>query len=141
MSDIVDLLKQQLALLDSLKGQLENELHLISSRDAEALTQLLTEKSTTLDSIAACDKAIGQAYKAGVAPEQQDTIDNLKAQIVSELQECQYRTEINAKAVEQGQLRLEHLRNLLVEARAKESMTYDKSGKTRGGKSGPGVKA
>ena len=55
--------------------------------------------------------------------------------------QCQFRTKINQTAVEQGQLRLEHLRNLLLESRAKESMTYDKSGRTRGGSSGGGISA
>lgn len=42
------------------------------------------------------------------------------------LDDCKYRTQVNQKAVEQGQLRLTHLRNLMMEVRAKESLTYDK---------------
>lgn len=51
------------------------------------------------------------------------------------------RRQINQKAVEQGQLRLTHLRNLMLEVRAKESLTYDKSGKPNASRSGSGVSA
>ena len=57
------------------------------------------------------------------------------------LEQCQYQTQINQKAVEQGQLRLTHLRNLMLEVRAKESLTYDKSGKPNATRSGSGVSA
>ena len=57
------------------------------------------------------------------------------------LSECQYCTEVNQRAVEQGQLRLVHLRNLMMDVRAKESLTYDKAGKKKGGFSGKGVSA
>ncbi len=50
-------------------------------------------------------------------------------------------TDVNQVAVEQGQLRLAHLRNLMMEVRAKESLTYDKAGKKKGGFSGKGVSA
>ena len=57
------------------------------------------------------------------------------------LDECKYKTSVNQKAVEQGQLRLTHLRNLMLEVRAKESLTYDKKGKPNGGRLGSGVSA
>ena len=57
------------------------------------------------------------------------------------LDDCKYRTQVNQKAVEQGQLRLTHLRNLMMEVRAKESLTYDKKGKPKGGTLGSGVSA
>lgn len=140
MSDLKSLLQTQIELLETLQQQLESELHLISTRDPESLTRLVEQKAQTLDAIAAQDSAIKQAYDAlGSEPDEQTQVlmDAAKAQ----LKQCKYRTDINAKAVEQGQLRLEHLRSLLLEARAKESMTYDKSGKPKGGTSGKGVQA
>lgn len=141
MPDLKNLINQQIALLETLKVQLESELHLISSRDAESLTNLINEKAQTLEDIAKLDETINFHYnqcddaslKQGLTP----LFDNAKTIV----EECKYRTEVNAKAVEQGQLRLEHLRNLLLEARAKESLTYDKSGKPKGGTSIKGVKA
>lgn len=141
MSNLKELIRHQLVLLETLKGQLENELHLISSRDAETLTSLLAKKTTTLDEIAQQDKLIADAYEKEYDEQNSQDVDELLEQTRALVEQCKYRTEINAKAVEQGQLRLEHLRNLLLEARSKESMTYDKSGKPKGGTSLKGVSA
>lgn len=141
MPDLTELLEQQLTLLGTLQTQLETELHLISTRDADSLTTLLNEKSANLDQLACQDKLIEQAYAKDYDPNNSDEIDALFDQAKKLVEQCKYRTEINAKAVEQGQLRLEHLRNLLLEARSKESMTYDKSGKPKGGSSTKGVSA
>ena len=141
MPDLKQLVHEQIELLEHLKVQLESELHLISTRDPESLTNLVNEKAQTLDNIAAKDNAIEQAYLALQDEKQKGELEPLFEQARELVNQCKYRTEINEKAVEQGQLRLEHLRNLLLEARAKESMTYDKSGKPKGGTSGKGIEA
>lgn len=141
MPDLTELVKHQLTLLEKLQTQLETELHLISRREADSLTTLLAEKSETLDQLANQDKLIEQAYSTQYNANNSAAIDDLFGQAKKLVEQCKYRTEINAKAVEQGQLRLEHLRNLLLEARSKESMTYDKSGKPKGGSSTKGVSA
>lgn len=136
-------ISDQIALLEKLKVQLEQELHLISSRDAEALMKLLDEKKDTLSEIERLDDVIARSYKKATEGGEalpQETQDKIELAKVL-LEQCQFRTEINQKAVEQGQLKLQHLRNLLVELRAKESLTYDKSGKTRGGLLGKGISA
>lgn len=133
----------QIELLEKLKVQLEQELHLISSRDAEALMKLLDEKKETLSEIERLDDVIARSYQKAIEGGEalpQETQDKIEFAKVL-LEQCQFRTEINQKAVEQGQLKLQHLRNLLVELRAKESLTYDKSGKTRGGLLGKGISA
>lgn len=137
MPDLKNLITEQVSLLQRLKTNLETELHLISTRDAEALTNIINEKSKLLDSIAAIDKQLEARYES----EMNEALSPLFEQAKTLLEECKYFTQINAKAVEQGQLRLDHLRNLLLEARAKESMTYDKSGKPRGGASFKGISA
>lgn len=140
---IQDTLKQQNANLEQLKGLLEQELHLISSRDAESLMNVVKEKESLLDDIHKLDTITSTQYQA-LANEQApipDDVTTLIEDAKSLLEECKYRTEINQKAVEQGQLKLSHLRNLLMEIRAKESLTYDKSGKTQGGFMGKGVSA
>lgn len=128
--------------LQDLQQTLESELHLISSRDAESLIKLLESKEALLNTIQHQDELIERLYLQADTNTQQST-DTIK--LFDEAKElvaqCQFRTQINQTAVEQGQLRLEHLRNLLLESRAKESMTYDRSGKTKGGRSGGGISA
>lgn len=141
MKNLLPHLEQQKQQLDTLIGLLESELHLISTRDAESLTSVINEKSELLEKIATLDKTIEATYNATEDPLQDETVSELFEQINHSLAQCKFRTEINQKAVEQGQLRLEHLRTLLLEARTKETMTYDKSGKPKGGLSGKGVSA
>lgn len=135
-------LAHQLANLASLKEMLEQELHLIGSRDAEALMTLLKDKELLLSTIQDLDDAINPQLQAlqqeGPLPADiESQVDEAKTL----LSECQYCTQVNQLAVEQGQLRLAHLRNLMMEVRAKESLTYDKAGKKKGGFTGKGVSA
>lgn len=146
MPAIEDALSEQLHNLETLQRLLETELHLISSRDAESLMNLLQEKQATLDAIQSQDETIESLYAALGDPE--SAKKKLSATAVQQfedakqlLEQCKFRTSVNQKAVEQGQLKLEHLRHLLVETRARESFTYDKSGKPKGGTLGKGVSA
>ena len=141
-TQIIALLDNQLVNLTTLSSLLEQELHLISGRDADQLTQLLNEKSALLETIATADQKIAQAY-ASLSDEakQNAELQDKIAKARSVVEDCKYRTSVNEKAVEQGQLKIAHLRNVLTEARAKESMTYDKSGQTTGGTLGKGISA
>jgi flagella synthesis protein FlgN len=142
MSELIKAIKIQFDHLENLIQALDAELHLISTRDAEALINLLKNKEELLTNIQQQDDAISQAFNAATEQERtSDEVTVLFEQAKKLVSECEYRTKINQTAVEQGQLRLEHLRTLLLESRAKESMTYDKSGKARGGKSGRGISA
>ena len=134
-----DALKQQIALLTQLKQLLDNELQLISARDAEALLKLVQSKQKTLDQIQQQDHIVAALYQANDTHSEE--IQSLVAQSKQILEECKFGTSVNAKAVEQGQLRLEHLRKLLIEVRSKESMTYDKTGRAQGGTKLTGIKA
>ena len=120
---------------------LEKELHLISSRDAETLMSLLEDKSKLLESIQSTDQKVEALYRQTtdetISAEEQGLMGKAK----SLLEDCKYKTKINQKAVEQGQLRLTHLRNLMLEVRAKESLTYDKKGKPNAGRLGSGISA
>ncbi|MFQ3235521.1 MAG: flagella synthesis protein FlgN [Paraglaciecola sp.] len=142
MSELINTIKIQFVHLENLKLALESELHLISTRDAEALINLLKNKEILLETIQTQDNLISTAYNA--SPEIERKTEEVLAlfdHAKSLVSQCAYRTKINQTAVEQGQLRLEHLRTLLLEARVKESITYDKSGKAQGGKSTRGVSA
>ncbi|GGF52023.1 flagellar export chaperone FlgN [Alteromonas lipolytica] len=139
---LTEQLTQQTDNLAALKVLLDKELHLIGSRDAEALMTLLKEKEALLSTIQNLDEIINPQLQvlqqaAPLPDEIQSHIDEAKTL----LSECQYCTEVNQLAVEQGQLRLVHLRNLMMDVRAKESLTYDKAGKKKGGFSGKGVSA
>ncbi|GEA11628.1 flagellar export chaperone FlgN [Alteromonas sp. KUL49] len=130
---------EQLTLLGEL---LEKELHLISTRDAESLISLLEEKAALLEAIQQLDSQVEHSYtKANDHTKQSPEIEALLADAKAQLENCKYRTDVNEKAVEQGQLRLTHLRNLMLEVRAKESLTYDKKGKPKGGTLGSGISA
>jgi flagella synthesis protein FlgN len=138
-SSVSELLKRQVEHLSTLAAVLEKELQLISSREAEPLMKLLDDKSQLLEVIQKTDVEIEKAISAQGGMQAED--DALMEQAKSLLEDCKYRTQINQKAVEQGQLRLTHLRNLMMEVRAKESLTYDKKGKPKGGTLGSGVSA
>ncbi|MBC3766798.1 flagellar export chaperone FlgN [Neptunicella marina] len=138
MSDMRDALNQQQQQLKQLSLVLENELALISARNADALMKLLEDKESLLNDIAEQDRLIARLYPA---QEDKHAFEDDIQLIDKLLEECRYRTDINQKAVEQGQLRLAHLRNMIVESRAKESMTYDKTGQTHSGNKGKGISA
>lgn len=138
-SSVSALLKRQVEHLSTLAAVLEKELQLISSREAEPLMKLLDDKTQLLEVIQKTDVEIEKAISAQGSMQAED--DALMEQAKSLLDDCKYRTQVNQKAVEQGQLRLTHLRNLMMEVRAKESLTYDKKGKPKGGTLGSGVSA
>lgn len=138
-SSVSELLKSQVEHLSTLAAVLEKELQLISSREAAPLMKLLEDKTRLLEVIQKTDGEVEKAISAhGVKQAEEDA---LMDQAKSLLEDCKYRTKVNQKAVEQGQLRLTHLRNLMMEVRAKESLTYDKKGKPKGGTLGSGVSA
>lgn len=139
MSNLTSAMEEQCQQMQKLLEMLDNELHLISTREPEALMQLVKDKESLLESIQTLSDSISQLPSQEEA--ETDKVAELKEALKSLLAECQYRTEINQKAVEQGQLRIEHLRNLLLESRAKESMTYDSYGKTRSGRNDKGISA
>lgn len=133
MDNLTTSIKQQFSFLQELMQVLETELTLISSRDPESLINLLKRKEELLDNIQKQDGIITTTFQNTDPGERQSPeIQKLFDEANDLVSQCKYRTEINKTAVEQGQLRLEHLRNLLLESRAKESLTYDKSGKTQG---------
>ena len=141
MSDatLLSHLQQQVTNLESLTAMLDAELGLISARNPEALMKLVEEKQQLLDLITSTDQSISQASQ--YADIENSQVVDTQARVKKLIEECRYRSEINEKAVEQGQLRLTHLRQMILEARAKESMTYDKSGKASGGSRGKGYTA
>lgn len=139
MSLFSDALHQQLSLLEKLKSLLQSELELISQREPEKLMAVVKEKQQTLNDIQAHDQTVTATYSPELM-EEPDTA-SLAETAKALLEECKKLTKVNAIAVEQGQLRLQHLRSVLIETRARESMTYDSSGRAHSGMLGAGIKA
>ena len=142
MHNLHEQLLQQTQRLENLIQLLENELRLISTREAETLLALLKEKELLLNDIQLCDTQIQKMYIAAQADD--NVTDDIQESInycLKLVDQCKYRTDINQTAVENGQLRLEHLRHVLVELRAKESMTYNRSGKAHSNPSTRTIKA
>lgn len=142
MHNLHEQLLQQTQRLENLIQLLENELHLISTREAETLLALLKEKELLLNDIQLCDTQIQKMYIAAQADD--NVTEDIQESInycLKLVDQCKYRTDINQTAVENGQLRLEHLRHVLVELRAKESTTYNRSGKAHSNPSTRTIKA
>jgi flagella synthesis protein FlgN len=142
MTSLLSAIDKQAEQLTALKALLENELHLISSREPETLMALLKDKEEMLSLIEEQDKSISLLFEKAKANE--ESVEGALAAMDScsaIIHECKYLTQINAKSVEQGQLRLTHLRNLMMELRARESMTYDRTGKTKGDSGSKGYTA
>ncbi|MCV2885493.1 flagellar protein FlgN [Aestuariibacter sp. AA17] len=140
-NNLKQLIEGQIQQLETLQVQLDTELHLISAREPESLMKLVEEKAHNLDDIAQTDTQIKHLYQKTDDADLKAELEPLFDKAHALVEECKYRTEINQRAIEQGQLRLTHLKNLLLESRAKESMTYDKSGRPKGGMSGPSIEA
>jgi flagella synthesis protein FlgN len=133
-------IKTQHSLLCELKEILEQELHLISSREPEKLMQLLHDKEELLSKIESQDQAVEIMYiRVSEQSEVPQACNVLLESCKKVLGECKYLTAINAKSVEHGQLRLVHLRNMMMELRAKESMTYNRAGRATGDSAGKGI--
>jgi len=136
MADFTIALQQQIELLQTLKKCLDSELELVVSRDADALMALVNEKEKLLNAIDEND-ALLRSAPLELSQAQSELVETGKQL----LQDCQKQTQVNALVVEKNQLRLQRIRNMMVSARNKESMTYTNKGKTHGGLLGNRIKA
>lgn len=141
METVEELLKTQHNQLTEVISLLDEELELISKREPELLLDVVQNKSLLLDKIQLTDNQIDTALKQRSSPELTDFEERIYQVVNDALAQCKRLTAINQKAVEQSQLKLTHLRQLIMEMRARESLTYDKSGKPKGGTLGKGIKA
>jgi len=139
MSNATDvLLDQQQQLLHTICGLLKQEREAIADRQPEILVELLESKMQLLGDVESNDKAI----KAALVNQPPSLAQDEKISLIrSLLEECKQLTSINQQAVSKSQVRLNHLKHLLVEGRQKESMTYDKAGQVTGGTRIKGIKA
>ena len=141
MATVKDLLAQQHQQVYTLLSLLEEELGLISKRQSEELLQLLEKKSPLLEAIQTTDTQISQIINHGNSSDITDNDQALMEEVQDCLAKCKRQTAVNEKAVEHSLSRVAHLRQILIDIRAKESLTYDKTGKPQGGTLGKGIKA
>lgn len=132
-------MSQQLEMLTQLKALLIEELELIVTRDADQLLDLVSKKETLLNEING-NQALLRLLKLPAGQRDEKTQSQVE-EAIELLHACEKQTAVNAKAVESNQIKIQHLRKLLIETRAKESMTYDKAGRAQGGTLGSGIKA
>lgn len=139
MSELTKALQQQITLMKALEDNLQQELEMIVARNAESLLTLVEDKSVLLEKIAENDAQLKALKASGEDLSEEQRL--LATQGKELLEKCQHQTNVNATAVEKNQIRLQRLRNVMLAARNKESMTYTNKGKTQGGMLGSGVKA
>ncbi len=139
MAVMLSAIGEQLESLQQLDEMLQQELVLITGSDPDALLSLVNAKNELLNKISESDALI----RAMQLPEAQ-LDDSIKSQVNAcreLLAKCQKQTQVNALALEKNQVRVQHLRNLILKTRHKESLTYDKAGITQGGSLGGSIKA
>lgn len=125
MTQLLNLLKQQDALLDDILNLLGDEFDILRQRKALALPDIATRKQTLLAQLQHNDEQIGQ----------QPDVDKLasefaehRSQLEDKMRECQERNEVNGRLIEMNLLSNRQLTRMLVQIRDKNSMTYDQKG-------------
>lgn len=139
MAEMLSAVSEQYENLVALNAMLDEELKLITGRDTDQLLSLVSDKTELLDKINQ-NTSLVTALK--LPKEQLDSELAVKVEQCHKLLiSCQKKTQTNEVAVEQGQIRIQNLRNVILKTRHKESMTYDKAGLTKGGTLGGSIKA
>lgn len=133
MSQLFDLLEQQEDTLIQMLALLEEEFDLLKQRKALALPELAEKKQQLLTTLAQTDQAIAKAL-----PEHdlQPDLAPFRQCILTHLQACQERNEVNGKLIELNLLSNRKLAAELCQLRDKNKLTYDNRGNTQPGKNG-----
>lgn len=135
---MTDALQQQIQLLTEFKQKLVEEMDLIVASNADGLLSLVNEKEKLLEQINNNDSLLKVAHTSLELTQEQRQLAEQGKQL---LLQCQQQTEVNARIVEQNQIRVQRLRNMMMATRNKESMTYTSKGKTQSGMLGGSIKA
>lgn len=139
MAEMLSAVSQQYENLLALEAMLDEELKLITGRDADQLLALVNNKTELLNKINQNTSLVTalRLPREELETELAKKVEQCHQLLVS----CQKKTQTNGVAVEQGQVRIQNLRNIILNTRHKESMTYDKAGLTKGGTLGGSIKA
>ncbi|GAA4496788.1 flagellar protein FlgN [Pseudaeromonas paramecii] len=133
MSPLLDLLQQQEDTLNQMLALLEEEFGLLKQRKALALPELTEKKQQLLATLAQNDHAIAEALPD---TNLQQEFAAFRQRILSQLQACQERNEVNGKLIELNLLSNRKLAAELCQLRDKNKLTYDNRGNTQPGKNG-----
>lgn len=92
MQSLQSMLETQISNLNKLASLLDKELHLISSRNAEALMNLLKEKEQVLESIQDTDEFLNKHYHTALTEGRDEETQALIDESRRLLELCQYQT-------------------------------------------------
>ena len=129
IDNVRPIMEQQLALTNSLLELLLQEQTALTERNSEQVEQLASQKQQLLDALSEAERDLQSQLNGQSLPVE---LDDLKAQIKSQLQDCMQQNDINGKTIELSLGSLNRLQNAMVSQRAGKSVTYDGKGKTSG---------
>lgn len=117
-------LNEQVKCLGSLQALLSEELTVIASRRGEGLKELAQQKMSFLTKLTKLDKELNKLFVAN--DENSAEVNELVAQVKTELAQCQKQNKVNSHAARQAHLSVKQLKEILIGAPT--SMTYDQGG-------------
>lgn len=126
---LTNLLDLQATQIEQLLATLASEKSALEQRDILELEKISSSKQTLITAIAETDMLITQHADYNTSS---DTLSAKKADLETQLKQCQLQNEVNGKLIE---LNLRHSRRLtdtIVKSRSSNNITYDKLGRTRG---------
>ncbi len=139
-TDINSLLTLQGADVEALGTVLIEEHKCLEQRDTDKLSDIIQQKQLLLKSVSERDVVICQHPDAQQL--KQGDLALQKQDIESQLAKCKKQNDINGKVIELSLKSARHLANVLTQARAANSMTYNNKGQTQvGSQLGGGIKA
>lgn len=133
MSPLLDLLQQQEDTLNQMLALLDEEFDLLKQRKALALPELTEKKQQLLATLAQNDQTIATTLSDH---QLQPELEPFRQRLLTTLQACQERNEVNGKLIELNLLSNRKLATELCQLRDKNKLTYDNRGNTQPGKNG-----
>lgn len=133
MSPLLDLLQQQEDTLNQMLALLDEEFDLLKQRKALALPELTEKKQQLLATLAQNDQTIASTLSDH---QLQPELEPFRQRLLTTLQACQERNEVNGKLIELNLLSNRKLATELCQLRDKNKLTYDNRGNTQPGKNG-----
>ena len=142
-ASIPNLLQQQFDSTSSLTAVINDEYQALIKRDSDLLNSLVLEKQKLLELIEQQDNLIQQHPDAKLLTQKSDVeINTILDSIKQKFLDCQQQNAVNGELIEMSLRTTQHLTNVLNQAKAANSLTYNAKGKANGGSLlGKGVQA
>ncbi len=126
---LTNLLDLQATQIEQLLTTLASEKSALEQRDVLALEKVSSDKQTLITAIAETDTLITQHPDFNALSA---TLATKKADLESQLMQCQQQNEVNGKLIELNLRHSKRLTDTIVKSRSSNNITYDKLGRTRG---------